>query len=91
MPFLHCIKVECSGTNNFKVKIFNGPHKDKTKATYLIKILAKLVILRKTFPKTLSGKASLTWNNNFTIFQLTVTCSKSTIETLEKSVKYVQS
>ena len=81
MPFLHCIKVEYSGMNNFKVKIFNGPHKDKDKttATYLIKILSKLVILRKTFPKMLSGKASLTWNNNFKISQLTVTCSKLAI------------
>ena len=65
--------------------------KVKTKATYSIKILAKLVILRETFPKTLSGKDSLTWNNNFTLSQLTFACSKSAIETLEKSVKYVQS
>ena len=70
--------------NDFKVKIFNGCIKIKTEATYSIKILAISVILRKTFPKTFSGKASLTWNNNFMISQLTFACSKSTIETLKK-------
>ena len=40
------------------------------------------------FPEHLSVAASKTWED---ISQVTFTCSKSTVETLEQGVKYVQS
>ena len=33
----------------------------------------------------------ITWRNHFLATQLTFTCSKSTVETLKKGIKYVQS